>query len=345
MIKLTSWREENLTIAVLFTQGHIPTFLDNHITRATEGKFTEPSYYQSLFERGIDPDVDNPELCHAHSDIPEEWPPVAEILDFQERVRSRVRTLFSSGAVEGDRKLGRALWIGFEHEVMHLETFLYMLLQSEKTLPPPGTVTPDFKSMATRAETEAVPNEWITVPASKVTLGMDDQENDLGPDRYFGWDIERPSRDVEVSAFISQARPITNGEFASYLEHNHLKDIPASWSMSIQNGSLTNGYEHSNGHVKPAENNIQDRSITDVSASASYIDGKSVRTVFGLVPLAYALDWPVIASYDELAGYATWMNGRIPTLEEVSSIYNFVNEARSKEAENVLARTISAVNG
>lgn len=34
-----------------------------------------------------------------------------------------------------NRCLAEALWIGFEHEIMHLETFLYMLLQSERTLP------------------------------------------------------------------------------------------------------------------------------------------------------------------------------------------------------------------
>lgn len=98
----------------LFYLGHIPAFLDMHLTRATGEAPTHPDFYQNMFERGIDPDVDNPEHCHAHSEIPDEWPPVEEIISYQGRVRARARSLLE-GKV-GDRKLGRAMWIGFEHE-------------------------------------------------------------------------------------------------------------------------------------------------------------------------------------------------------------------------------------
>lgn len=100
--------------AALFYLGHIPTFLDMHLTRATNGVPTEPSYYPQIFERGIDPDVDNPEHCHAHSQIPDTWPPVEEILDFQGRVRDRLAALYKANAADTDRKLARALCLGFE---------------------------------------------------------------------------------------------------------------------------------------------------------------------------------------------------------------------------------------
>lgn len=100
----------------LFYLGHIPTFLDIHLTRATGDAASEPSSYRHIFERGIDPDVDNPEKCHAHSEIPDEWPPVGEILGYQERVRNRTRSLFHNKGLESNRKIARALWIGFEHE-------------------------------------------------------------------------------------------------------------------------------------------------------------------------------------------------------------------------------------
>ena len=100
--------------ASIFYLGHIPTFLDMQLTRATNGVPTEPSHYTRIFERGIDPDVDNPEQCHAHSPIPDTWPPVEEILDFQARVRNRVAALYNTNAAATDRKLGRALWLAFE---------------------------------------------------------------------------------------------------------------------------------------------------------------------------------------------------------------------------------------
>jgi hypothetical protein len=76
-----------------------------------------------------------------------------------------------------------------------------------------------------------------------------------------------------------------------------------------------------------------------------YLEGKAVRTVYGLVPLKYALDWPVFASYDELAKCAIWMGGRIPTMEEARSIYSHVNHLKMKEAEQQLGKTVPAVNG
>ena len=77
----------------------------------------------------------------------------------------------------------------------------------------------------------------------------------------------------------------------------------------------------------------------------AYLENKSVRTVYGLVPLKYTLDWPVFASYDELAGCAAWMGGRIPTAEEARSIYSYADGLQKKEAEQHLAGTVPAVNG
>ena len=106
----------NLRNCCLFYLGHIPTFLDLHLTRATGKAPTEPGSYRQIFERGIDPDVENPEHCHAHSEIPDEWPPVEEIIAYQERVRERARALYRTTTFSKNRKIGRALWIGFEHE-------------------------------------------------------------------------------------------------------------------------------------------------------------------------------------------------------------------------------------
>lgn len=217
---------------------------------------------------------------------------------------------------------------------MHLETFLYMLLQSEKLLPPPGTVMPNFRQMAIRARDLAVPNEWIDIPASSITLGMDDLENDL-PDKYFGWDNEGPSRQANVHAFVAKARPITNGEYARYLEQNNVLTIPASWAEKQHN------FEENELAVDPYVPSFDQL----MKVSTQFLSGKCVRTVYGPVPLKYTLHWPVFASYDELAACAKWMNGRIPTLEEARSIYGFVKAAKQMEAENIPSPLISAVNG
>ncbi|KAL8695927.1 MAG: hypothetical protein Q9224_003069 [Gallowayella concinna] len=322
----------------LFYLGHIPTFLDIHLTRATGQGPTEPSSYQMIFERGIDPDVDNPEHCHAHSEIPETWPPVTDIIDYQGRVRSRVEQLFNMGTKSMSQAVGRALWLGFEHEALHLETLLYMLLQSDSLLPPPGSV-PDFETLAHDARNYGVHNEWIKIPAATVSVGMQDPETDSGPVRYFGWDNEKPMRKTHVPAFKAQARPLTNEDFARYLCGTNQQALPASWT---QTGSGGGNARATKGSAQYADANRA--SGPSEPLHEGFLDGKCVRTVYGPIALQHALAWPVFASYDELAGCAQWMNGRIPTADEVRSIYNHVNLAK-KEAEKVQAKKISAVNG
>lgn len=170
--------------ACIFYLGHIPTFLDIQLTKATDLPPCEPAHYPQIFERGIDPDVDNPELCHSHSEIPSEWPPLAEILGYQDKVREKVRKLCETQGLS--REIGRALWIGFEHEIMHLETLLYMLLQSDKTRPP-TVIKPDFEGDARLAEAARVPNEWFDIPEQTITIGLEDPEDNSGPDHHFGW--------------------------------------------------------------------------------------------------------------------------------------------------------------
>ena len=222
---------------------------------------------------------------------------------------------------------------------MHLETLLYMLLQSDKTRPPPG-VTPDFEILAKQAREAAVPNEWIRVPASTISVGMNDPENDEGPDRYFGWDNEKPQRTVDVPAFEAQARPLTNEDYARFLDHTSQDKLPASWTFWDSNGyhSQTNGESHVNGDGVYLNG-------TSLRLTDAYLNGKFVRTVYGPVPLKNALDWPIFASYDELARCAAWMNGRIPTVDEARSIYSYVDINKNKHTDSILTKKVSAVNG
>ncbi|KAF1955820.1 hypothetical protein CC80DRAFT_492772 [Byssothecium circinans] len=314
----------------LFYLGHIPTFLDIHLTRASGQSPTEPVYYQKIFERGIDPDVDNPDHCHPHSETPENWPALEDILGFQDRVRTRVHGLYDSGVAQSDPKISYALWLGFEHEAMHLETLLYMLIQSEKVLPPPGSTVPDFEALAKRSEALAVDNQWFTIPESDISIGLDkggDTEK-----HHFGWDNEQPRRSAHVLSFRAKGRPITNGEYATFLASTGKTTMPVSWCETSQPTITRDSVM--NGQVKGSSDPLQ-----------RLTEGKYVRTVYGAIPLHYALHWPVVASYNELASCASWMGGRIPTMEEARSIYNYVEHGATQVFEKALGNTIPAVNG
>jgi L-histidine Nalpha-methyltransferase / hercynylcysteine S-oxide synthase len=89
---------------------------DIHLARATNSKLTEPAYFHQIFERGIDPDVDDPSRCHDHSELPDVFPCLGDILQYRERVKARITALYGSEKPYTDRCIGRALWIGFENE-------------------------------------------------------------------------------------------------------------------------------------------------------------------------------------------------------------------------------------
>jgi L-histidine Nalpha-methyltransferase / hercynylcysteine S-oxide synthase len=276
--------------------------------------------------------VDNPEKCHDHSEIPDSWPALDELQKYQLDVRARFIESIESGRLLSDRRLARGYWLAYEHEAMHLETFLYMLIQSSRILPPPGATLPNFEQLAIQAGKLRDENQWHRIPHSDIVLGLDDPENDDGPDRFFGWDIERPPRKVQVATFEAQSRPISNGDYAKFLEETYAKHVPASW---IVKKSLTNGV---------TTNDIATKGTASIEPSAHFVEDKSVRTVYGSVPLKFALDWPVMASYDELAAYARWAGGRIPTVEEARSIYNYVETNKLAPPEKP-GELISAVNG
>ncbi|KAH7130122.1 C-type lectin protein [Dendryphion nanum] len=328
----------------IFYLGHIPAFLDIHISRATSSGPTEPAYFHRIFERGIDPDVDNPEICHSHSEVPDAWPPLKTIVKYQQDIRHKIKDLYATKASENEPRVARALWLGFEHEAMHLETLLYMLVQSKKVLAPPDTTSPDFEALSRRSELNAVENEWFTVPESKITLGLEDAVSNPGTDEYFGWDNEKPTRSVRVGTFQAKARPITNGEYAEYLSTAGKTTIPASWHQDTN----ASGKGHNNSKrdsVLNGVNGAHESPNGAVRAPRDLAKDKYVRTVYGLIPLEHALNWPVAASYDELVGCAQWMGGRIPTLEEARSIYSYVDRSKVRDVEQAIGTKIPAVNG
>jgi len=269
-----------------------PTFLDIYLSRLTNGKHTEPEFFKDIFERGIDPDVDDPTKIHAHSEVPvdeADWPQLQEVLAFRDRVRKRLRGIYDdleSGKMEFTQRAARVLFMTYEHEGQHAETLLYMLAQSLDT-ESPGAM-PDW---------EVLKNTWtidqqkiIEVAGGKITMGHDDpeQEDDKSKSKdwsqhEFGWDQESPSHTVEVKPFKVNALPITNGEYAKYLESTNTEQIPASW--------------------------------------IKHNDKTMIRTFYGPIEFDIGRDWPLMASKLEIEAYAKSVGGRLPTEAELRKFW------------------------
>ncbi|EKM58987.1 uncharacterized protein PHACADRAFT_249140 [Phanerochaete carnosa HHB-10118-sp] len=279
----------------LFYIGHLPTFNALLLTKKLGIPMAEPKCYARIFERGIDPDVDDPTKVHGHSEVPEkdeDWPTLAEVLMFRDRVRELVeKTLkeIESGERSMGRRLVRTLMMMHEHEAWHLETLLYILLQSPATRPPPGFTQPPFAHLAQQWASVPPPNTPHAEIEGAVTLGYDDQEpEDLSDAQevaantthVFGWDNESPARAVDVRPVHVEWRPVSNADFYVFWRAQEGKiEMPKSWVLED--------------------------------------DEVKVKTFYGAQPLSVAGTWPCLASYDALLVFARSKGGRIPTEPEL----------------------------
>ncbi|KAF9172995.1 hypothetical protein BGX21_003958 [Mortierella sp. AD011] len=299
----------------LFYLGHIPVFLDTQISRVLNESFTEPAYFNVIFERGIDPDVDDPTKCHSHSFVPDAWPEIESIIEFRDRVRERLfRILNDTEKYTMTRRLARVLFMTFEHEVMHLETLIYMMVQSPNTLPPPSLTAHWSQKVGTNSVSSpsgTLPAAtWISIDPSRLdtavlALGHDDresqdllEENKTDVDSALGWDNENPlvTSRAPPTAFKIQSRQVTNNEYLAYLmatNDKNLRDdnrIPASWLIRKSSGE----------------------------------DEICVKTVYGPTPLSVAGEWPVSCSNIHATGYSAWFSQKsgqsygLPTEHELS---------------------------
>ncbi|KAF7321472.1 hypothetical protein MKEN_00667900 [Mycena kentingensis (nom. inval.)] len=284
----------------LFYIGHIPTFLDMLLSKAIGGEPTEPKHFWNIFERGIDPHVDDPDHCHKHSEVPEndqDWPTIETIISFRNGVRARLLRLYDdiqSGRRPLTRNIARTLMMTIEHEGWHVETLLYMLIQraGTGTLPPTGCTTPPWALLKQQWDASPKPaTQSVVVGPATITLGHDDSEGDdflpgeelRAEGREYGWDNENPVRQVEVGQFRASWRPVTNGEFFVFWKSGAV-ELPKSWVEQ-------------DGDIK-------------------------VRTIYGLVPLDVAAEWPVLTTYEDLLAYARSKGGRLPTETELQLFFD-----------------------
>jgi len=192
----------------IFYYGHLPAFTWNQIFRFVLGKPSLNAYFDTLFERGIDP---------ADDSMPESrignWPPVEHVSDYKQRVQTELFGLLSTEQekIERNADLRRALNMVLEHYWMHVETFIYMMHQLPLELKRPIVLAEERRLPA--GESGLARAGAIKIPAGMVTLGAERDQV------QFGWDNEFDSMLVHVETFALDKMPVTNGEFLEFVEN------------------------------------------------------------------------------------------------------------------------------
>jgi ergothioneine biosynthesis protein EgtB len=271
----------------IFYVGHLPAFAWNQIGA---GILKWPSfnpYYDELFCRGIDPDVDTGE-CHWHPEVPDQWPSLGETVAYRDKVRGALLDSLEAVNYCPSTDLlaqgGRVFQMVLEHEYMHQETLLYMMQQ----MAPSDKARPDHLPKYS-FQTAAVSNP-IRIPSGQARIGARFDQ------LTFGWDNEFDEITVDVPSFAIDSLPVTNGQFYEFM--------------------LSGGYETE--RYWRAED-WRWKALERKRRPACWIkqgDEWLYRAMFDLLPLKQVSSWPVYVSLAEARAYATWRGKRLATEAE-----------------------------
>ena len=220
---ILDWKAQPIDLRhpFLFYYGHVASFSKSRLSNERETDM------DVMFSRGIDPCVDEPEVCHSHPELPDAWPSKEKVIEYVEQSRHVMRKY-----LETSLDMHR-LCMCLEHERMHQETLCYMLAQLRKDKD--GAVClknstnglyfnqAQYKYALQDSDRT---REVIHVPASTVTLGVEQHQ-----DGMFHWDNEYGTSTHTVDAFHMCSYPVTVGEYITYLQETGCKRLPATWSV------------------------------------------------------------------------------------------------------------------
>ena len=281
-IKPIVWRHP-----FIFYVGHLPAFTWNQTCGGLLSWQSFNPYFDDLFCRGIDPDIDTGE-CHWHPDVPETWPELKKVLRYRDQVRSVVlEALDAMPRLDSSDIMaqgGRAFEMVLEHEYMHQETLLYMIheLPLDKKNRPAKPPRYSFQTAALSCPKE--------VPAGKARLGAKFSELD------FGWDNEFSETVVDVPAFTMDSMPVTNGEYFEFVQSGAY-DMQRYWRPEDWRWKEQAAKKHPNFWLQRGSLWLY-------------------KTMFDLFPLAQVSSWPVYVTVAEARAYASWCGKRLPTEAE-----------------------------
>ncbi|HET7909417.1 MAG TPA: SUMF1/EgtB/PvdO family nonheme iron enzyme [Nitrospira sp.] len=180
---------------IVFYFGHLEAFDWNLISQPAAVPSFSPEFDQ-LFAFGIDP-----KPGQAQQDERSDWPEIAEIREYNRRVRQTLDDVL-------DRISEELLYTALEHRLMHAETFAYLLHSlsiDQKHLP----------LVAPVPESAAPIHVMREIPGGTVTLGQ--RRKDASGKNEFGWDNEFEGHEVAVASFAMSKYKVTNGEYLEFV--------------------------------------------------------------------------------------------------------------------------------
>uniref|UniRef100_UPI00398E67F0 uncharacterized protein isoform X2 n=1 Tax=Pristiophorus japonicus TaxID=55135 RepID=UPI00398E67F0 len=334
---------DRLRLPLIFYFCHPSVLYINKLLLAGLIKDQVSPSFEALFETGVDEmswdDTENYRLGGSFK-----WPKLLEGIEYRRKVRDIVRKVIQETPLDLPVTADSpwwALFMGLEHERIHLETSSVLIRQMPIHLVERPT---NWKYASSNSGLEAFDNPLIRVQASQVTYGK--------PRNFpsYGWDNEYGQMTAVMPEFEASKYLITNGEYLKFVQaggygrRNYWTKEGWEWRTFRQaqhptfwvctkgcksgcGGTLvcyshcqqdkvhkTSGEAcwteepHSanlNGHLNGVEEVI---SVEEELAEYRY------RAMFDILPMPW--DWPVEVNYHEAKAFCTWKGNGYRLLTE-----------------------------
>lgn len=205
---------------MIFYFGHTAVFYINKLMAAGVLKERINPVYESLFAVGVD------EMMWDESSERFSWPEVSAVRAYRERVKEVVSELIMTLPMNlpiTQNDPFWAIWMGVEHERIHIETSSVLHRQMPIELIKPHRNFPRCTTSGAAPENLLVP-----IQGEDVVLGKGQSDHGL-----YGWDNEYGTQKFSVEDFKASKYLVSNGEFLPFVQDGGYTD-PRWWDEEGQ---------------------------------------------------------------------------------------------------------------
>jgi 5-histidylcysteine sulfoxide synthase/putative 4-mercaptohistidine N1-methyltranferase len=279
---------------LIFYLGHTATFFINKLVLAGLVQQRINPKFESMFAVGVD-EMSWDDLNDANYD----WPSVAEVMDYRNKVREVVESLIRTLPLVLPINWSHPWWpvlMGIEHERIHLETSSVLIRQHALEY-----VKPHPAWQPCRKSGDAPQNRLIEIPAGEVRLGKEKNA------ATYGWDNEYGTHQASVAAFQAGCYLVSNREFLGFVEAGGYAN-DACWD----------------------EEGLAWRKYARAAHPTFWIkqgDGWKLRLMTEEVAMPWG--WPVEVNYLEAKAFCNWQKAltgkpvRLPSEDEWYRLHDF----------------------
>ncbi len=278
----------------IFYYGHTACLYINKLR--VSGVLDKPcnAYFESIFEVGVDEMMWDD--MHKNDML---WPTVREVHEYRKEVYDVVKDAIlnhpslddSNGPVTVNQSHPMwALFMGFEHERIHLETSSVLFREAPKHLVQAPENWPPLHPSAFNDTPVSNPVQGVDYPPNQM-ISVKSDNVDLGKPANFpsyGWDNEYGERSVNVPDFSASEHMITNGEYYQFVK---------------EGGYRNQEYWCDDGWAWRTHRNLKWPFFWQQVGPAGSHE-YNLRTIFDVVPMQW--DWPVDCTYYEAKAYCDW---------------------------------------